>query len=166
MTKGLAVSCFLGIGSNQSNPAERYLEAVAILETVKGITIRKKSSMYKSEPVGFSSEDWFINAVVAISTTLAPAELLRAVGAIETKMGRQRGHKQYASRIIDIDILLYDALITDDDFLCLPHPRMHERKFVLMPLCEIAPQTIHPLLRSSCVELLAQLDDKHCVEKI
>ena len=137
------------------------------ISNLHGIEIKKVSSFYKTEPVGFACDDWFVNLVVEIKTMLSPAMLFRVLTGVEKKMGKlPRRSKRYSSRIIDIDLLMYGALIIDSNTISIPHPRMHERKFVLEPLCEIAPQTIHPLFNVSCEEVLADLDNNFYVEKI
>lgn len=144
---------FLGIGSNLGNRESNIQQAVAEIEKSVGV-VRKTSSVYETEPWGFQSEDAFLNMVVATETELSPRALLSEILNIESSLGRIRNNDRYSSRIIDIDILLYDKVILNEPDLKIPHPLMHERKFVLVPLCEIAPEMIHPVLKKTFRELL------------
>jgi 2-amino-4-hydroxy-6-hydroxymethyldihydropteridine diphosphokinase len=118
------------------------------------------SLVYETEPWGFKSETEFLNQVVLVETNLSPSGLLGRVLMIESQLGRLRDEKQYTSRKIDIDILLYNNSIIKDVSLVIPHPLMHERRFVLTPLCEIAPDLIHPALKKSIKYLLKKCPDK------
>lgn len=131
---------YLGLGSNLQGPQKQIRRAVDALRLVPGIVVVAVSSRYESAAWDVSSvQPDYINTVVAIDTTLAPESLLDATMRIERDHGRVRGHERNAARTIDIDILLYDDLICNSARLSLPHPRMHERAFVLRPLAEIAP---------------------------
>jgi len=166
-----AADCFIGVGSNQKDPATQVCEALARIGKLDGVRIMEVSPFYRSEPVGFVSTEWFINCVLRVSTSLAPARLLGRLQNIENAMGRRekrrgRGEHNYRARLIDLDILLYNMLITDEDYLLLPHPHLHERRFVLEPFCDIAPEIEHPLLGKTMAEILTSLEDKHQVERI
>lgn len=143
---------YIGIGSNLGNRQKNCSRAIEILVT-KGIVIRKKSSMYEIEPWGVTDQPRFINMVVEVETELEPHELLRTLKDIEREVGRGETFK-WGPRIIDLDILLYDDLFLRDNSLQIPHPLMHKRDFVLKPLCEIAPDKIHPLLKVRIRDLL------------
>ena len=134
---------YIGIGSNLGNRQENCLRAVEILEK-RGIKVQKKSSLYETEPWGVTDQPRFINMVVQIETTLKPNDLLRLLKNIEGEIGRQDSF-HWGPRIIDLDILLYNALVLNEENLRIPHPHLHEREFVLKPLNEIAPDVIHPL---------------------
>lgn len=156
------VIAFIGVGCNIGDPAARCREAFCCLSQASGIRVLRQSSLYRTEPVGFEKQDWFINAVAEIRTVLTPHELLRATQAIEDKMGRIRGPR-WGPRIIDLDILLYGQEVINDDDLGIPHPELHKRRFILEPLCEIAPYAIHPVFGVSVRGLTERLDDHSSV---
>ena len=153
------VICFIGVGSNLDNPAERCLEAVCRLSSVIGIKVLRWSSLYRTEPVGFTEQDWFVNAVAEIRTALTPHELLKALHKVEDSMGRIRGPK-WGPRVIDLDILLYGQEVIQEEDLVIPHPLLHKRRFALGPLCEIASYAIHPAFGVSIRRLMDRLDDE------
>ncbi|MCX6255599.1 MAG: 2-amino-4-hydroxy-6-hydroxymethyldihydropteridine diphosphokinase [Bacteroidia bacterium] len=150
---------FLGIGTNLGNRGNNLKEAVARIAENIGPVV-KSSSVYETEPWGFRARDEFLNMVVMVETKLTPSGLLGRILMIEMLLGRARGEKQYTSRVIDIDILLYEDLIIDEKSLKIPHPLMHERKFVLVPLCEIKPEIVHPVLKETVASLLKSCKDK------
>jgi len=135
MTKHTA---FLGLGSNLGDTKAHLEKAIRLIKKKIG-NITRQSSFYESKPWGFESEHLFLNAVVAVETTLTPRELLETTQLIEHNMGRRHKTKDghYTDRTIDIDILLYDDLQVNDPDLIIPHPRMLEREFVMQPLREI-----------------------------
>jgi 2-amino-4-hydroxy-6-hydroxymethyldihydropteridine diphosphokinase len=132
---------FLGLGSNMGDRETNIISATAALAHCPGINIIRLSSLYETIPVGYRDQADFLNAVVEISTSLSPAELLEACLGVERDMGRIRT-LHWGPRIIDIDLLLYDDVELATDNLVLPHPRMHERGFVLVPLAEISPAVV------------------------
>jgi dihydroneopterin aldolase/2-amino-4-hydroxy-6-hydroxymethyldihydropteridine diphosphokinase len=156
---------FLGIGTNLGNREGNLKKAVAGITENIG-TVVKSSLIFETEPWGFQSGNEFLNMVLKVETTLTPSGLLGRILMIEALSGRVRGEKQYSSRVIDIDILLYDDMVIEEESLKIPHPRMHERKFVLVPLCEIEPEMIHPVLKKSFASLLKSCRDKSKVKKI
>jgi 2-amino-4-hydroxy-6-hydroxymethyldihydropteridine diphosphokinase len=137
--------------------------ALKEISALEGIRVLKRSSLYRTEPVGVKGQDWFVNAVLEIRTAREAHSLLKELLGIERAMGRVRGSR-WAPRIIDIDLLLYAQEVVEDGFLLIPHPEMHKRRFVLEPLAEIASYVIHPLFGVSVRGLLERLDDQSAVE--
>lgn len=152
-------SVYLGIGSNLGDRESNLRNAVEKLGEYAG-KILKVSSVYETEPWGFKSDEKFLNMVVELETSLKPSGLLGRLLMIESMMGRLREGKQYSSRIIDIDILFYGNLGCYTKALEIPHPKLHERKFVLAPLAEIVPDLVHPVLKKSITQLLSECSDK------
>ena len=129
---------YVGIGSNLLDPAAQVKSALAELGRLPRTRILKSSSLYRTAPIGHADQPQFVNAVASLETSLQPAELLAELQKIEKQHGRQRSFKD-APRSLDLDLLLFDEIIQKRAQLTLPHPRMHERAFVLKPLLEIAP---------------------------
>jgi 2-amino-4-hydroxy-6-hydroxymethyldihydropteridine diphosphokinase len=155
---------FLGIGTNLGNREKNLEQAVARIVQSIGPVLRS-SSIYQTEPWGFQSEKDFLNMVVKIETEFAPFALLKKILIIESLIGRVRGPEHFSSRLIDIDILLYDDIIIDEENLKIPHPLLPERQFVLVPLCEIGPEVIHPVLKKTIEKLLEECEDRGIVIK-
>jgi len=149
---------YIGIGSNLGNKRGNYLEALERIAKLPKTRIIKESSVYESQPHG-DSKEWYINGVIEIETEMKPELLLTKFKNIERAMGRKKVRKRWGARIMDLDILLYDSLIMNKKNLKIPHPEMHQRKFVLIPLSELGPQMIHPVLGSSISELLVSVKD-------
>ena len=150
---------FVGIGSNLGNPTGNCLRAVELISSLNEVKVLQRSSLYRTEPVGFSEQDWFINCVIEIRTTLSVYFLLKILQQIEDDMGRIRTAK-WGPRTVDMDILFYGQDIVEDERLVIPHPELHKRRFVLAPLCEIAPYFVHPAFGISVEELLNSLQDR------
>lgn len=151
-------TAYLSLGSNLGDRLRLIQEAVAAL-TVEAGPVTALSSLYETEPWGFSSPHRFLNVALALETTLSPETLLAVTQRIERDLGRTNKSVdgRYADRTIDIDLLFVGDAVLDTPALTLPHPRLHLRRFVLEPLCEIAPDLCHPLLRKSVSQLLAEL---------
>ena len=145
---------YLSLGSNIGDREEHLRDAIARLEMKWRIV--SVSSIYETEPVEFTDQAWFLNCAVALETKETPEQLIAAILQIEQQMGRQRIQNK-GPRVIDIDILLFGDVVLDSAQLTIPHPAMHERRFVLQPLAEIAPGTRHPILKKTIGELLQAL---------
>lgn len=156
---------FIGLGSNMGNKTANMEKAVLELGKVPGNKVLAVSSFYKTEPVGGIEQNWFVNAVAELETTLSPGELLNTLLDIEKSLGRIRGVK-WGPRVIDLDILLYDNLVMDEEGLSIPHPYLHERGFVLVPLVEIAPKVMHPKFKKCMSELMGGINDHKKIEKV
>jgi len=155
---------FLGIGTNLGEREENLRKAIKLIEEHIG-NITEESSVYETEPWGFQSETSFFNMVIKIETNLTPSGLLGRILMIEAMMGRLREGQGYKSRIIDIDILFFGNRIFENKILKIPHPRIQERRFVLVPLSEIAADLLHPVFKKSIQELLQECKDKSKVLK-
>ncbi|RBP37041.1 2-amino-4-hydroxy-6-hydroxymethyldihydropteridine diphosphokinase [Garciella nitratireducens] len=129
---------FLGLGSNLGNKKQNLQQALEFLKNHPKIEIIKISSYYETKPIGYQNQDWFINMVVMIDTTLNPYALLEVCNTIEKKLKRKRVIR-WGPRTIDVDILLYQGYLSHNEKLTIPHPRMTQRAFVMIPLYEIAP---------------------------
>jgi 2-amino-4-hydroxy-6-hydroxymethyldihydropteridine diphosphokinase len=152
---------WLGLGSNLGDKRANILRALDALAVV--CSLRKVSSLYKTEPVGFKNQDWFLNCAVKGDTELSPRALLDALKQIERTMGRIERTRN-GPRVIDLDILLYGGLVAEESGLVIPHPRMHERSFVLVPLREIDPSVVHPGMDKTIEELADSLRNPERVE--
>jgi len=149
---------FIGLGSNVGEREGALARARALLRQ-RGFEEDATSSLYLTEPVGGPPQDWFLNQVLGGRTALSPEELLRACLQVEAEMGRRRSRRN-APRTIDVDVLLHGDEVRDGPELAVPHPRLHERRFVLVPLVQIAPQARHPVLGATAQELLRRCTDR------
>jgi 2-amino-4-hydroxy-6-hydroxymethyldihydropteridine diphosphokinase len=156
---------FLGLGSNLGDRVDTIRKVQEMVSSIPGVTLVSSSSLYETEPVGISDQPMFVNAVLEIETDLSPKELFLKLKDIEAKMGRRKTVR-WGPRIIDIDILLFGDRIIEERDLTIPHPEMAKRGFVLVPLCEIAPEMKHPRHKKTIREIADGLDDISGVEKI
>ncbi len=156
---------FLGIGGNLGNKHENLKKVLRFIENELGV-VCKKSSVYETPPWGFQAKEHFWNMVVQIESELNPEELLQKAKLLEQKFGRKSGGRNYESREMDIDILFFDDLVSENERLKIPHPRIIERLFVLVPLAEIAPNLKHPVFQKTSRELLKKCPDKSEIKKV
>jgi 2-amino-4-hydroxy-6-hydroxymethyldihydropteridine diphosphokinase len=147
---------YIGIGSNLGDKAGNCRRAVEVILAEARNRIVQCSPLYQTEPVGKKEQDWFINGVSAVETSMGPAELLGFLVGVEEMMGRVR-RERWGPRVIDLDILIYDQVVINEEGLQIPHPRLHERRFVLVPLRDVAPDLMHPLLGKTISQILAEL---------
>jgi 2-amino-4-hydroxy-6-hydroxymethyldihydropteridine diphosphokinase len=159
------IEVFLGIGGNLGNRISNIDTAVGLIAKNIG-KIRKKSSIYISEPWGFTHPKYFTNIVISIETNLSGKDILSKAKKIELDMKRVKTTSSYEGRTIDIDILSYGNKIINTPELSIPHNRMHERLFVLMPMCEIAPNYVHPLFNENISTLLKKCKDLCKIRKL
>ncbi len=169
-------SVFLLLGSNRGDREQNLIQACAAIKKRIG-NITGISSIYETEPWGFDDNTAFYNQALEVETMLSESELLNVIHGIEKDLGRVRAsascgtecgcsNEAYSSRTIDIDILFYASKILFTGELMIPHPRLHERRFTLIPLHEIAPDFIHPIFRESVTKLLNHCTDKGVVNRI
>ena len=159
------INLYLLLGGNLGDKSLIFKEAIMLLNELVGKIIYR-SHIYETEPWGFISSDLFWNQVLELSVSISPQEVLILIQQIEHQLGRTRQSQQYDSRIIDIDILFYGDQIISLDNLTIPHPRIQDRKFVLVPLNEIVPELMHPVFQKSIGQLLIECTDHLRVEKV
>ena len=159
----------VGMGANLASdvgsPLQTLTAALAAMPAA-GINIIRRSPWYRSQPLPVSDQDWFVNGVAIVETALTAPALLAALHGIEARFGRRRSVAN-AARVVDLDLLAYQGLqVRDDPALCLPHPRLHERAFVLLPLADIAPEWCHPVSGLSIAAMCAALPGGQIVERM
>lgn len=162
INKGIEMArVFLSLGSNMGDKLANIQQAVSSLAFCDKIKIVKTSSFYETEPWGNKNQEWFLNAAMAIDTDFTPMELLDYCQKIEIQLGRMRNQKlRWMQRAIDIDILMYDdKIISNGDVLNIPHPYMHERAFVLVPMLEVKQDLVHPVLKKTIAQLYDELEN-------
>jgi 2-amino-4-hydroxy-6-hydroxymethyldihydropteridine diphosphokinase len=152
---------YIGLGSNLAGPREQVERGLDALGRLPQSALRQRSRLYRSAPWGIHDQPEFVNAVAAVETGLPPDALMNALLEIERESGRKRNGDRWGPRILDLDLLLYAERLIDQPGLHVPHPHLHERAFVLLPLAEIAPALQIPG-RGSISELMAQVDTSGC----
>jgi 2-amino-4-hydroxy-6-hydroxymethyldihydropteridine diphosphokinase len=156
----MPLTTYIGLGSNMGDKLAACRRALELLSRAGRVT--RVSSFYCTEPVGYPDQETFLNAVAQLETDLSPLALLAACHVIEEELGRDRLFR-WGPRTIDLDILLYGDQVVNTGELTIPHPLMAVRRFVLTPLCEIAPEAVHPVSKKSFSRLLEELSDPHRV---
>ena len=149
-------TAYIALGTNLGRKRDNIARAIQLIAALPGVKIIKSSSLYETEPWGKTDQEKFLNQVIAVETSLQPAELLRELQNIEIKMGRQRKEK-WGPRIIDLDILLYGNEVMDDPHLTIPHPHLRQRLFVLVPLAEIGADLQFPEDGATVEEVLSSV---------
>ena len=159
--------CYILFGSNQGDKAALLEQACNLINNRCGMLV-ERSSAYVTEPWGFEAEEWFLNELLVVETELEPDELMDRMLEIEKGLGRVRhpGQKGYSSRTVDLDILYYGNLIVDTEKVTAPHPKLHLRRFALLPLCELIPDFLHPIFNASQKELLQNCPDTSTVQQL
>lgn len=154
---------YISLGSNVGDREQQIASAIQALGA-RGIRIVRQSSIYSTEPVDVATQSWFLNCVLEVETDLMPRQLLRVFQEIENELGRKHTVRR-GPRVIDLDILLYGTSVIRTTDLEVPHPRMTQRRFVLVPLAEIAPALRHPVANKNVEELLAETEDRSVVQR-
>ena len=153
-------TAYLSVGSNLGDKLGNCLNGIEALAAGGDCDILACSRFYRTSPVDYTEQDWFVNAAVKVKTDLEPKDLLAQLIAIQRNKGRKADAVRFGPRVLDLDILLFDARIIRTQTLEIPHPRMHKRAFVLQPICDINPTIVHPVLGKSAADLLASLEDE------
>jgi len=152
-------SVIISVGSNLGDKKANCQQGIDRLLASGKATLVKASRFYRTSPVDYLDQDWFVNAAVQIETLLEPLDLMVTLQAIQQQAGRTKGEIRFGPRVLDLDIIFYDQLVMKTPLLEIPHPRMHKRRFVLQPICDINPDIVHPLLNMPLKSLLNQLGD-------
>ena len=152
-------TAFISIGSNMADKIGNCRSAIESLARLERTLVIRTSPFYRTAPVDYLEQDWFINAAVKLQTDLDPFQLLKELLNIQRRAGRVKDPIRFGPRLIDLDIIFYDDAIIETADLAIPHPRMHKRAFVLQPICDIDPQLVHPVIQRQVQDLLQELDD-------
>ncbi|MBF0210714.1 MAG: 2-amino-4-hydroxy-6-hydroxymethyldihydropteridine diphosphokinase [Desulfamplus sp.] len=150
---------FISIGSNMGDKYANCIRGIEHINQLHGTKVVDIAHFYKTSPVDYKEQEWFINSALKIETELEPDNLMVTLKNIEEKIGQYEKSVRFGPRIIDLDIIFYDDMLINRDNLTIPHPRMDKRCFVLKPLCDIAPNLIHPILGHSLKELLKVVEN-------
>jgi 2-amino-4-hydroxy-6-hydroxymethyldihydropteridine diphosphokinase len=152
-------TAYVAAGSNIGNKLLNCKNGIDALTSANQTVLKDESKFYRTEPVHYKEQDWFVNWVVKIETPLDPFELLQELKSIERDTGRVYNPIRFGPRILDLDIILYDDVVKNSADLIIPHPMMHQRRFVLQPICDIDPKIVHPVLKKNMQYLLDILDE-------
>jgi 2-amino-4-hydroxy-6-hydroxymethyldihydropteridine diphosphokinase len=161
----MGYTAYIGIGSNAGDKILNCETAISEILNIDRHRLIARSFFYHTRPIGYTAQDWFVNSAIKIETDLEPIDLYRMLKAIETRLGRKETFRG-GPRVIDLDLLLFDDRRIETEELQVPHPRLHERQFVLIPLSEIDPNLIHPVLKKTVGELLKEIKEDQGVKKI
>ena len=148
---------YVSTGSNMGDKLKNCRSGLAALDQTDGIRIESVSAFYLTEPMEYTDQPWFVNAAARIRTALGPFDLLAALKSLEQQSGRVDSGIRFGPRTLDFDIIFYNDMVLDTPTLIVPHPRMHEREFVLRPVCDLTPDLMHPVLKKSAGQLLTAL---------
>lgn len=151
-------TAYLSIGSNIGDKKQNLETTIFALKKNERITVEKVSPFYRTQPQNYTDQDWFVNGALKIKTPMSAEDLLRLLKTLEKKIDKEGKPFRFGPRAIDLDIILFDDLIIQTMDLEIPHPRMHERCFVLVPLCDIASETVHPMFKKTSAELLDKIE--------
>jgi 2-amino-4-hydroxy-6-hydroxymethyldihydropteridine diphosphokinase len=153
---------FVSVGSNIGDRKANCQRGIKTVLASGSVVLTGSSGFYETEPVDFADQEWFVNAAIRIETPLGPIELLDMLKNIEKTAGRIESALRFGPRVLDLDIIFFDDRVMNTDRLVIPHPRMHERRFVLKPVCDIDPLVVHPVLKRSVLSILSDLSgDAH-----
>jgi 2-amino-4-hydroxy-6-hydroxymethyldihydropteridine diphosphokinase len=161
----MGYTAYIGIGSNAGDKVLNCETAISEILKIDRHRLLVRSSFFNTRPIGYTAQDWFVNSVIKIETDLEPIDLYRMLKTIEIRLGRKETFRG-GPRVIDLDLLLFDDRRIETEELQVPHPRFHERQFVLIPLAEIDQNLIHPVLKKTAGELLEEIKEDQGVEKI
>ena len=150
---------YISVGSNMGDKLENCQKGIRALAATGSSRVLAQSRVYATEPVDYEDQDWFINMMIKLETSHDPFQLLDQIEIIQRSAGRTKDPIRFGPRILDMDIILYDDRIIDSERLVVPHPRMHKRRFVLKPICDIDPLILHPVLKKEMQFLLKRLGD-------
>ncbi len=153
------VPVFISIGSNMGDKYDNCIKGIELLNQLEHTSVTDISPFYQTDPVDFTEQDWFVNGMVRITTFLSPVDLMASLKAIEQTLGQFEKTVRFGPRLIDLDIVLYDNLVMNQETVILPHPRMHKRRFVLKPLCDIDANILHPVMKQTIQSLLDELKE-------
>jgi 2-amino-4-hydroxy-6-hydroxymethyldihydropteridine diphosphokinase len=157
---------YISVGSNMGDRLQNCRQGIKSLTESGPSRVLAKSRVYMTEPVDYKEQDWFINMMVKLETTLDPFLLLDRIESIQQAAGRLQDEIRFGPRVLDLDIIFFDDRIIDSGRLVVPHPRMHQRRFVLQPICDIDPTIMHPVLEKDMLTLLNDLgeDEQEVIE--
>ena len=152
-------TAYIAVGSNLGDKRQNCARGIEALDQTREITVTARAGFYKTAPVDYTAQDWFVNTAVRLDTSLEPVDLLARLKQIERDVGREKGGIRFGPRVLDLDIIFFDDLVLRTEVLDVPHPRMHKRRFVLRPICDIDPSAVHPTLKVPVKALLEAIDD-------